>query len=341
MHIRSAATVWRLAARRPLILLYHRVADLDVDPWNLAVRPADFERHLRLLSALYEIVPLSSLVPQTEPPPRRRQLAITFDDGYLDNFEVAWPILRRHGLPATFFISCSAVESGREFWWDALEGALLRPGNLPPDVFIAGERIHIDVRARTYSERDCFLHRSWKAGQPSPTARHRTFLSLWARLLDMKGAERDCAIEDLCRQVQAEPAARPTRGAMSPDQVRRLSSSPTVEIGAHGVSHRRLSSASPEEQRSEVVDSKRTLEALCSRPVTSFSYPFGGTDDYSATTLRIVREGGFHRACANHPSPLGDDCDRLQVPRCAVPPGNARLLLRHLASWLAPPNPPA
>jgi peptidoglycan/xylan/chitin deacetylase (PgdA/CDA1 family) len=124
--------MWRLARRRPLVLLYHRVADLELDPWGLAVRPVEFARHVRLLSRLFTIVPLASLVPGREAAAGSSgRLAITFDDGYRDNADTAWPVLQQYGLPATFFISCSTLDSGRELWWDTLERLLLWPGTLP------------------------------------------------------------------------------------------------------------------------------------------------------------------------------------------------------------------
>jgi peptidoglycan/xylan/chitin deacetylase (PgdA/CDA1 family) len=112
----------RLSERRPLILLYHRVAELPEDRWQLAVSPAAFERQLRFLRSVFRPVPLSVLVRALEEGAETRgMVAITFDDGYADNLLNAKPLLEKHGVPATVFVSSDAVREEREFWWDDLQ----------------------------------------------------------------------------------------------------------------------------------------------------------------------------------------------------------------------------
>lgn len=278
---------------RPLILLYHRIADLDTDPWELAVHPRDFDRHLRALRLLFEIVPLSSLMTGGRlPRTTRRRLAITFDDGYLDNYTVAWPLLARHGIPATFFISSSNVQSGQEFWWDTLQRVFLGTAN-----------------------------------RSSAPRGHPAFIAEWKRLRDASPIHRDDALSDLCQRAGIDLQGPPESRPMSVDQLRSMSQSPLVEIGAHSVSHRRLATASAEHQRNEVSGSKTVLESICDAPVTSFSYPFGGADDYSSTTVDIVRRSGFQRAYTAAATPSWPDCGDLQIPRCYVPTGGVRRLI--------------
>src|SRR5690606_6002950 len=132
---------------RAAVLMYHRVAHDPLDPWRLCVRPEHFDAQLARLRSRRRVVPLRQLVAEH----RARRLphgtvAITFDDGYADNATRAVPLLRRHGLPATCFLTAGAIGAGREFWWDELEHLLLAPGPLPP-------RLHLvlgDV-ARTWT----------------------------------------------------------------------------------------------------------------------------------------------------------------------------------------------
>jgi peptidoglycan/xylan/chitin deacetylase (PgdA/CDA1 family) len=72
-----------------------------------------------------------------------------------------------------------------------------------------------------------------------------------------------------------------------------------IDIGAHTVTHARLSSLPPEQQCREITESKRALEERLGHPVASFSYPFGNHADYTADTVRLVREAGFDHACSN------------------------------------------
>jgi len=110
-------------ASRGLILGYHRVAETDWDPFGLCVRPDRFDAQLRVLRARANPIGLERLVrglSEGELPPCA--VALTFDDGYLDNLRAALPLLERHGVPATFFVVSGA--RGATPWWDELAGLL-------------------------------------------------------------------------------------------------------------------------------------------------------------------------------------------------------------------------
>jgi peptidoglycan/xylan/chitin deacetylase (PgdA/CDA1 family) len=122
---RLARAVFRRARARlvprPVILAYHRVASVDDDPFSLCVSPTLFAQQLEWLRAERRVVSLNALLTDLEiGKPIGRVVALTFDDGYLDNFTDALPLLERHELPATFFITGAGVERGHELWWDRL-----------------------------------------------------------------------------------------------------------------------------------------------------------------------------------------------------------------------------
>src|ERR1700732_3720210 len=99
------------------ILMYHRVAKTDFDPWNIAVSPDEFERHLTNLRNK-AVLPLREFVElQRSKRLPRNAMAITFDDGYACNALVAAPILESFGYPATFFIVSDAIRRPGGFWW--------------------------------------------------------------------------------------------------------------------------------------------------------------------------------------------------------------------------------
>ena len=103
-----------------VVLLYHRVTELDSDPQLLAVKPSNFEAQLDVLKSVATIVPLRELQETIARRGSGRGLAaITFDDGYADNFEIAKPLLEARAIPATVFVSSGFVRSGRGFPWDA------------------------------------------------------------------------------------------------------------------------------------------------------------------------------------------------------------------------------
>jgi peptidoglycan/xylan/chitin deacetylase (PgdA/CDA1 family) len=105
---------------------------------------------------------------------------------------------------------------------------------------------------------------------------------------------------------------------MSSEELQQLASSDWVTIGAHTVTHSRLSALSEEQQREEIFTSRSQLETLLGRPVTTFSYPYGRKDDYNHTSINLCREAGFVRAAANFYGLNYRWTDPMQVPRYLV-----------------------
>jgi peptidoglycan/xylan/chitin deacetylase (PgdA/CDA1 family) len=107
---------------RALVVTFHRVNDTR-SPEGLTVSPRVFERYCRFFSRHFRVVPLRTLVKRLE---RRealnRELAITFDDGYRDNFENAVPLLEKYRLPATFFVVTRFIGTDIVPWWDEQKG---------------------------------------------------------------------------------------------------------------------------------------------------------------------------------------------------------------------------
>src|SRR4029077_8826074 len=125
-----------------IILLYHRVADPPSDPQLLCVTPKHFAEHLEVLrkqgypTCLQELG--CSLRDRKKLP---RGVAVTFDDGYVDNLINAKRILQRYDVPATVFVTTGYVDQQRDFWWDELEKLLLHVDRVPENL-----RLHIDGR---------------------------------------------------------------------------------------------------------------------------------------------------------------------------------------------------
>jgi peptidoglycan/xylan/chitin deacetylase (PgdA/CDA1 family) len=105
----------------PAILMYHRIATPDVDPWGLSVSPERFAEQVQALRAHRTMLPMDAFVARL----RSRTLphdavAFTFDDGYSDNLRQAKPILEAAGVPATVFLTTGRIGADKEFWWDEL-----------------------------------------------------------------------------------------------------------------------------------------------------------------------------------------------------------------------------
>jgi peptidoglycan/xylan/chitin deacetylase (PgdA/CDA1 family) len=129
----------------------------------------------------------------------------------------------------------------------------------------------------------------------------------------MRHEERRNVLDQLLECSHQSPSARESHRIMSAEEVCRLADGKLVEIGAHTVTHPRLSSQPLEGQRDELQNAKSWLEELLGRPIASFSYPFGGSGHYSGETVRAVRQAGYRRACTSvaHRVAKGDSLHEL------------------------------
>ncbi|MGC5197186.1 polysaccharide deacetylase family protein, partial [Aphanothece microscopica] len=113
--------------------MYHRVANSEFDPWKLCVSEENFHAQLVAITKAATTMGISDYVEANKAgyPLPKRIAVVTFDDGYVDNLHTALPLLARHKVPATFYITTGYVGSPREFWWDWLETLLIVPNELP------------------------------------------------------------------------------------------------------------------------------------------------------------------------------------------------------------------
>jgi peptidoglycan/xylan/chitin deacetylase (PgdA/CDA1 family) len=327
----------RLAGRhgRPaVVLMYHRVAAGLVDPWGLCVSPENFAAQLAVLATGYRTVPLRDLLDSRGSDRGRPLVAITFDDGYADNLNVAAPLLAGQGLPATFFLTSGLLGSPREFWWDELEQLLLGAAALPSRLEVPTPRttcafetgtagLALDDPRSAASERV-----PWEA---PPGTRLGLFYAIWSVLRTLGDDERRTALDDIGRQVGAMPSRRPDYRTLTREEARRLAAMPGAEIGAHSVSHASLPGCTPEEQLRQMHDSRRDLASLLGAPVQGFAYPFG---DFSRRTIDLARSAGFDYACTTEAGCVTGATPRYRVPRIAVADWNGERFARRLQEVL-------
>jgi len=321
-------------ASKGLILMYHRVAEVELDPWGLCVTPQHFAQQLEVLQKSYQPLSLKQLlqshrdgnIPQ-------RSVAITFDDGYADNLHCAKPLLERYGIPATIFISTGYIGKDREFWWDELEQILLQPGKLPEKLTlnISGNIHHWELGAAVnHSTQDYQRDRTSKVSEAKPGSRMFFYYSIWQVLRPLPEAERIKLLGEILAWSNAESAVRKTHCSLLPEEVCALGQSELVEIGAHTVTHPFLSAQSTALQRDEIKQSKVDLEQMLDRPVTSFSYPFG---DRTAETIELAKASGFDCACSTVQDIVWRQSNRFDLPRFAVENWNGEEFAKQLLMW--------
>jgi peptidoglycan/xylan/chitin deacetylase (PgdA/CDA1 family) len=296
--------------RSPVILMYHRIAEPAFDPWGLAVSQAKFEEQLTMLKRHRSPMGMTELADRC----RRGQLpgdtvAITFDDGYLDNLKFAKPHLEAAGVPATVFITTGRIGSPDEFWWDELARIVL------------GSQAAIDVRVpigahlcqlRFLGAPEEAPRPAWRAWTPPGTAREAAFLELWRRLQECQPEEREAGMSRL-RALPAAPEEDDSR-VMDRTEVARLVSA-CISVGAHGVSHQPLPSLALDAREAEIRQSRETCRSITGQPVEGFAFPHGAADD---TTRRLVAEAGYHWACSTESRSMRPGDDPYSLPRLQV-----------------------
>jgi peptidoglycan/xylan/chitin deacetylase (PgdA/CDA1 family) len=249
-------------------------------------------------------------------------VVITFDDGYVENLYQAKPLLERYGVPATFFLTSGYIGQRREFWWDDLERLILQPSRLPRDlrIMVNGHVYRWDLGKSAIWNADMAQADSgWDVTCPEvPTARHEAYRALHRLLKPLDSKKRSSVLEGLAKTTAIALEGRSTHRALTSEEGQQLSQDELVEIGAHTVTHPQLSALPVEDQSCEIRESRRSLENLTSRPIMSFSYPFGSPGDFDSVTADLIRETGFQQACAAVPGVVTHKSDPFQLPRFIV-----------------------
>lgn len=273
-----------------LVLTYHRVLERH-DPL-LPFEPDRFlfAEQLDLLRKLFNVVDLADAVARlhtrTLPP---RALAITFDDGYANNVDIAAPLLAERGLTATFFIATGFLDGGRMFNDTVIEAVRRAKDSL--DLADLGLGTH---------------------ALPNDDARRAAIDALLNKVKYLEPARRVEVCEAIAARV-GEPL--PNDLMMSTEQVRRLSQL-GMTIGGHTITHPILTSVSDDTAKAEIYGCKERLEAIIGREVDVFAYPNGRPGgDYDERHVEIVKAAGFRVAVSTHFACARRSTDPLQVPR--------------------------
>lgn len=315
--IRNIGAKWRnRLSPGALILLYHRVAELDSDPQQLQVSPSHFAEHLRILKEVATPVSLQELIGslRSRKVPSR-SVVVTFDDGAADNLLAAKPILEEEDIPATIFIATGYMKTGREYWWDEVERLALHPGELPA-------KLSLTVNGKL---------QEWDLSAKTP--RNQLYHDLIDLMYPLGPEERFQQLDYLKHWAGDTRLNRDSHRPLTIEEVKQLAHGGHIEIGAHTVSHSMLSALPASDQRREIQQSKADLEEILGCPVRSFAYPFGTLSDYTSETVGLVKQLGFDCACSNFKAVVQPGADLFQLPRLIVRDWTADEFAKRVTDW--------
>lgn len=276
------------------ILIFHRVLPVQDSLFPEEMHASRFDRLCQWLKGAFQVLPMDQAIQGLrEGRLPARAAAITFDDGYADNHDVAMPILQRHGLSATFYIATGYLDGGRMFNDTVIEA--VRNARLP-QLDLAG--LGLDCAA-TLPLADAVQRR---AAVPV----------LLGALKYRPATERLQLVQAVAERAGG---ALPDNLMMRSDQVQGLRRGGMV-VGAHTVSHPIMAGLDEAHARQEIVQCRQTLENLLGERIAHFAYPNGVPGrDYTESTARLVESVGFDSAVTTGWGATRATTDLYQLPR--------------------------
>ncbi len=291
---------WRLLPRRLYCFTFHRVgeaASTDYSRNIFSCTAGRFEEHVAFLKQRFELLDLPRLehLARGGHAARRPLGLITFDDGYVDNYRIAFPMLRRQGAPAVFFLPTAFIGSCGLPWWEEIPWMLRRS---------TGKQIRLIGADEPFLLRGDDGERSIRGVM--------TFVKSRRMPLEEQVAE----VREACGGIRA-PAPE-GRLFMNWDEAREMHAA-GMGIGAHTHTHRILAALAPAGQREELATSKEVLEGQLGAPVTSVAYPVGSRAAYTPQTCEIAASLGYRLGFnfLRRDNPLPVSCP-LDIGRLAV-----------------------
>jgi peptidoglycan/xylan/chitin deacetylase (PgdA/CDA1 family) len=286
-----------------IALMYHSIPDTAREPFvdPQGAIPAElFEQQLEMLKAHCNVVPLSGAVAYLKGEGRlpERAVVVTFDDGYLDNFEVAAPLMKRLGIPATLFIATGYVDRQEPQWIDELHA-----------LFRARRRQVLKVDALPV-----------RFDLSNPRGEKHAYLSISMQLLMQSYPKRRRLLDEV--RAQLDPQGEMPRLTLSWDELRTMQQRyPDVELGLHTHDHTELATLPLADALAEVRQSQQRFRDELGSTARFFSYPYGRT---SPELTRALPGLGIEAAFITQPTErvtVGSDAwamPRYEVTRSLV-----------------------
>jgi peptidoglycan/xylan/chitin deacetylase (PgdA/CDA1 family) len=283
--------------------MYHEVLEdeREIDAWTV-IRKSDFFRQMEFLKRHFDVISLDEslhLLREEVSRTERPKAVVTFDDGYSGNARCVLPVIEALEIPITIFVATGAVETGTLYWYDKVILAL------------QSGKHNIDVNFKNYGLGSFHLQ-----SELSGELRWTVIQSILAALKTLSPGQREDALRcafGAIDETQVDPFG--LLAPMSVEQVKRISKSPFVTIGAHSHCHNLLVQLGYDEVLESVETSKRLLEQWTGSPIRFFAYPNG---DFNAQVVKSVSKSGFKCALTTIGRPAKPGDDLFMIPRTGI-----------------------
>jgi len=291
---------------RAIILGYHHINDEDYaigEPPTIYSSKKKFERLMKILFQRFQVISLAALIEliQQNKQLPRKCVVITFDDGYRDNYEIAYPILLKYKLPATIFLTTKPLESNGLLAIQKIYLLLMRCGLIRlTDMFSAKLPKPVKLPDRLDIEGLTILAQK----------------QILSRLLDFdlysyKGIE-------LIDKIFVEAGLPEEKNLfLNWNEIKEMNNN-HVDFGVHTVNHPRLSALNYHDQGNEIVEAKAICEQMLGKPISIFCYPFGDNSSFNNQTIEILKKHGFSAACTINYDKVDSQTNLFELPRRIV-----------------------
>ena len=255
------------------VLCYHRISDNNKilnknNPLSgLEVHQNIFEEQIRYLKNKFEVLSLSELKKHIEQKNKNFAISITFDDGYLDNINLALPVLEKYNVPATIFVVTRFLEKKDFMWWYFLWENL----NKQKYIFFNSKKININ------NDKDIV---NW-FGNLSKEVINLSYENQKLYLNKVFGIEIDYNFKDLLFDFE---------------QLINLSKNELIEIGSHTLTHAKLTTLKSSEIYNELSNSKKIIEEKIKKKVDFLAYPYGSKNEVNNQIIEIAKDVGYKMA---------------------------------------------
>jgi len=265
------------------ILNYHRVNDFN-DPFTIdSVSATDFNDQMRYVAAHYHVLSLDDIYDRiTHHSPLPAQcLAITFDDGYADNYTFAWPILKKHKLPATIFLTAGCIDSQTPLWFDQVLSAFKTTGK------------------NTFN---CPVTQTVFDIQTVEQKLHTAHVML-EQLKKTKSDQKNSLIADILNElgISSHDKLHNTSTLLTWPQIKEMSAD-KISFGSHTMTHPILAGLPEADLEWELTASRQLIAGKINKEVQFFAYPNGKKKDFTETVTRAVRQAGYKAALTTEPN---------------------------------------
>ncbi|MBE0365861.1 hypothetical protein PULV_b0548 [Pseudoalteromonas ulvae UL12] len=258
---------------------YHRIGDAkqcDFDANVYSCTAKRFEQHLMFYKKHFEVINQQQLqqLLESDKPLEKKYALISFDDGYIDNYKLAFPILRKHDLTALFFITTGYVSQHRIPWWDKI--AWLIKKSECKKLYYPTDAKPVNLSRRNKNKVINDVLKRVKADNQTSMADKIDLLS------ELLGTQLNESMNDIQLFMNFEQVKEMHQAGM--------------DIGAHTVNHCILSHEDSATQQIELAQSKAELETLLGTCVPLLAYPVGAFNCYNDDTIKLAQELGYQVA---------------------------------------------